>query len=460
MDYKLERSTSLLYLAFIILFALCMLFFIFRTVFSNHISNEFLEITDEQLEGYHIATSARRANFVSSEDTNLSMIIANTFAERAFLMLEGLDEFEREKVKQSISEKGSFLSDDVRGIKNDLINAKSYYIKSITNNPLSAKNHFKLGRFYSKLGLYEEAKSCFIKSENLDHRNAYHLFAVGDALVMIDEYKEGFRILRNAGELWDRMIEGSLRIAYRVEGNYNNLSRVIPDNEIGHFKLGIFLFGDGMLEEAVAEFEKALSLGPKNITTYRNLARAYLRLNRADEAIKLWQKGIEKNPQNADMYFGLASLYFRVGELNEAIEKLNIAIDIVKNEFDISPLIQYYKTLGLIYYKLERYEEAMKTAEDVINMDTRDSEAYYLMGRCFEAIESDSTKMLFAFKKAIEYSPGEFRYKKKLSDIYELYGLYDKAIEIWKVAGERKEFKERAEKQIFELQKRVRAQKY
>ena len=65
-----------------------------------------------------------------------------------------------------------------------------------------------------------------------------------------------------------------------------------PNNELGHFSLGKALFDAGSDADAVASFDRAISLKPDFSKAYALVARALLRLNRRDEAIAHLTKGV------------------------------------------------------------------------------------------------------------------------------------------------------------------------
>jgi Fe-S cluster biosynthesis and repair protein YggX len=64
-----------------------------------------------------------------------------------------------------------------------------------------------------------------------------------------------------------------------------------PENELGHYRLGMYLSDAGQHDEAVASYRRTLELSPQFSKVYQLLAASLLQLGRNDEAIATLKKG-------------------------------------------------------------------------------------------------------------------------------------------------------------------------
>ncbi len=60
-----------------------------------------------------------------------------------------------------------------------------------------------------------------------------------------------------------------------------------------HYNLGVFYYGKGMYEEAIAKFEKAIEIKPNNAKAHYNLAMGYYYRKTYSLAIKHCDRAIE-----------------------------------------------------------------------------------------------------------------------------------------------------------------------
>lgn len=73
-----------------------------------------------------------------------------------------------------------------------------------------------------------------------------------------------------------------------------------PDNELGHYRLGMLLMEAGQHDEAVQSFRRTLELSPQFSKVYHLLAQSLLATNHRDEAIRVLRQGFEVADQRGD----------------------------------------------------------------------------------------------------------------------------------------------------------------
>ncbi len=179
--------------------------------------------------------------------------------------------------------------------------------------------------------------------------------------------------------------------------------------------------------------ERLLTLEPDNIEIYRAFSELYLAQNNAAMALRQLQKGLLYNPDNVDLQFEvvallmqlkqdqeaittlgniltvdptntnafllLGELYSRQGALESAMESYAKVLQIKKEG---SP--ELFNSMGLLYMKLERLEDAKKAFKKALKMRSEYAEAYYNLG-VLSVMQNALAQAQTYFEKAIALRP-------------------------------------------------------
>ncbi len=99
-----------------------------------------------------------------------------------------------------------------------------------------------------------------------------------------------------------------------------------PDYAEAHDNLGAALSKKGRLDDAIAEYHRALELKPDYAEAHANLGVALYRKGRLDDAIDEFREALELNPDYANAHNSLGSVLEAKGQLDDAIVEYNDAI--------------------------------------------------------------------------------------------------------------------------------------
>ena len=137
-----------------------------------------------------------------------------------------------------------------------------------------------------------------------------------------------------------------------------------------HTLLGdIYLF-QGQHDEALIEWEKAVSLDPNNAEAYWFLGRAFLFSGQPDKAIPLLKKAMRLHPYYPWYYLApLARAYYHSGRYDDALGTVERILRICKE--GKCSLKWPYLYLSMIYVELGQIEEARAYMEKVLENDPR-----------------------------------------------------------------------------------------
>ena len=92
-----------------------------------------------------------------------------------------------------------------------------------------------------------------------------------------------------------------------------------------HYYAGVDLFGEGKLDEAITEYQKALEFDPKFTDVLHALAQAYFTKGDFDSSIATAHRIIEIDPDDVLAYTSISRAYQRKGMIREAEEAGNKA---------------------------------------------------------------------------------------------------------------------------------------
>ena len=120
-------------------------------------------------------------------------------------------------------------------------------------------------------------------------------------------------------------------------GNIETLWRTTlarnPGCWMAHNNLGIVLFEQGRLDEAIAHYRTTLLMQPDFWDADYNLGSALLGKGRVDEAILYCDKAVAKQPNDPDARVTLANALLRKGRIDDAIVHYQKAVAIRPNYF-------------------------------------------------------------------------------------------------------------------------------
>lgn len=167
-----------------------------------------------------------------------------------------------------------------------------------------------------------------------------------------------------------------------------------PNHALAHEALGLALYSQENYEEAEKHAQRAIELDPKLWKALNILGVIYDHEKLYSEALVQYQKAIAVKPDNGSLYNNLGLCYFFMGKYSRAIEAFRKAIKLQPASKRI------HNNLALVYAKLHNY----KMAQVAFRKGGDEAQAYNNLG-CIYLIQSEKTKALRAFEKAMENKP-------------------------------------------------------
>ena len=163
-----------------------------------------------------------------------------------------------------------------------------------------------------------------------------------------------------------------------------------------HMVAGLALRGDGIYDEALVEFSRALKLNPANAAIlYNHRARVYHYQNQMELAGDELEKGLALEPRHPLLRTSSGYQQMRLGNMVEAIESLESVIR------DDGSLRIAVPTLAMCYVATgDRARAAALLKDDTLAAAEADSEMAYRLASYF-AVEGDASEALHWLRRAI-----------------------------------------------------------
>ena len=147
---------------------------------------------------------------------------------------------------------------------------------------------------------------------------------------------------------------------------------------------GAELLKQGRLEEAIAEFQRAVELDPAYAAAHLNLAYAYERSGRVEEAIAGYRKALALDPNNLYGLNNLGVLYDRKGLYDEAIATLEKALGIDPANSAVRKNLENAKRNQAI---VREGEGRIAEAQKAVTARPRDPKAAYALARVYASLD-------------------------------------------------------------------------
>ena len=106
------------------------------------------------------------------------------------------------------------------------------------------------------------------------------------------------------------------------------LEKYPEGNAVAYSNHGLICEDSGQLENALADYSKAIEINPKYTKAYYNLGNVNVKLSHLDKAIVNYTKAIEIRPKFVQAYFNRGLAYGNLGRFDKALDDFNRVIEI------------------------------------------------------------------------------------------------------------------------------------
>ncbi len=276
------------------------------------------------------------------------------------------------------------------------------------------------------------------------------------ALLANPAFSQGYNNLGNAlvakGELQNAVASyrKALEIAPDNANVHNNLAVALLrqgkiDEAIGHYRqalkidsayaeaslnLGNALAMSGKLDEAIEQFRQALQNDPTFVPAHLSLGNTLAASGKLDQAVEHYRQALKIDPNHPNAHYSLGLALAGLGQMEEAIKELRRVLEL---ENSAGVRSQTYFSLGTIFAKQGRLDEAGNYFEEALKLNPGFARARHYMGRVLEA-RGDLNKAIDYYRQAVRSDPELAEAHQSLGQALAKQGRRDEAIEHYQIA--------------------------
>ena len=189
------------------------------------------------------------------------------------------------------------------------------------------------------------------------------------------------------------------------------------------------LIKDAKYDEAKILLTEITEAEPENTEAIRSMGLCNVNLNVLDEALSNFKHCIEKNPEDALALYYYGTILEMRNDLVGAKESFLKVIELREDYADA------YKSLSVIYLKLQENEKIIEFSEKLLSLAPDDYQAYYITGIANMALKRYDNAIEL-FQRAIEFNPIHAVLYNNLGTAYMSIQSIDQAIEAFEKAVE------------------------
>ena len=222
-------------------------------------------------------------------------------------------------------------------------------------------------------------------------------------------------------------IQGGDGALEKAETQFQRAIALQGDLLLAHFSLGGVYQQQGKYDAAIQEMETCIGLNPQYHLAYYKRGEIYLQQDRLDEASKSFRMLLGISPEWIYTYYGLGLVHLKREELNAAravFEK------VIRRNEEFAPA--YFK-LGQVLASENHFEEALKAYADAAKYQAYTAEVLYELGVIF-AQKGEPDGAIDLYRRAIAIAPDYAPAHLQLGDIYYVNNQHDLAIEHYRRA--------------------------
>jgi tetratricopeptide (TPR) repeat protein len=244
---------------------------------------------------------------------------------------------------------------------NEPASAQALLENAVRTPPESPEAHYDLGILLLSKNQYENAVREFGRAVQLDPAPAQYSMRLAEALILWKHYGTALEFLNAVKDRFAALPDYRYKVGLAYYGlhrfpdaiaQFDRIARDQPNLELVHFFLGNSYVAVGNLQQAVAEFRKAIALQPRNAVFYTAIAQALRKASDdTDEAIEDLEKALSLDGSDAQSKQELALCLEKKRNYGRAQELLE---QVIRQEPE---LVSAHVALARIYYRQRKKAE-------------------------------------------------------------------------------------------------------
>jgi tetratricopeptide (TPR) repeat protein len=256
------------------------------------------------------------------------------------------------------------------------------------------------------------------------------LVALAGTLRMFHSSDLAVRILRDGQYAYPRDFWLSQELGFQLHQDndpvgaaryYSVAVSIRPDSASAHNNLGLALADHKKLNEAIAEYGRAIQLDHKHTSAWSNRGNAYHGLKQYDKALADYSKAIELKADFAEAWSNRGSAYRDLKQYDRALADCSKAIELDPKD------AAGWTNRGATYAALRQHDKALADCSKAIEVDPTFAVAWNDRGLVYHDLRQYD-KALADYSKAIELKADYAKAWSNRGNAYRDLKQYDKAL--------------------------------
>lgn len=270
--------------------------------------------------------------------------------------------------------------------------------------------------YASDTASFERAEQQCHRAKTLDSSDSDVFLALGALYRYSGQYGKSRQELQAAIEQSPLSVQAYVELGLTLSesGEFDNAERMLraaveldPGYFRAHRELGNFLFARQRYAEAAGFFENRAKLTPGNAAAYNNVAAAYFMLNDFSRASDAWQKSLQLG-ETRSTYTNLGLSYYYLGRFADAVEMQEKAAAIAPRDHRIwGRLAESARFVdGMQAVSADAYAKAIEFAGERLGVNPRDWETVGLLA-LYLAHAGERERSLTTLGRGLALAPQE-----------------------------------------------------
>ena len=171
----------------------------------------------------------------------------------------------------------------------------------------------------------------------------------------------------------------------------------------------------GDINQAMAEFNRALELDPENVNVHNSLGVCYGVLGAYEKAVKIFQTAAELAPGELMPVYNIGLANLMIGDRETALQSFLTAVE--KDPHAFEPAFQ----VGRAYFENEKPKKARAFLEKAAGLNPENATVHRYLGLCYLDLKKDSAAVA-ALKKAVQLNPNDAQALSALGYLFDRLG--------------------------------------
>jgi tetratricopeptide (TPR) repeat protein len=267
--------------------------------------------------------------------------------------------------------------------------AKALPFPGVSETTEFGRNYLSYGSVFFERGYMEEAEHFLRLALRDDPSGAEALYGLGSVYLQQQKSTE-------ARDSFERAVRLQAHYPGTLPNAWNNL--------------GLLAAREGHTEEAIQDFQRALTMDPDHLIALQNLGNAYRQGKRWEDAKSVLLRALQLSPENPEANYGLGMVFAQLNDTQQAYEYLQKALA-ARPAYP-----EALNNLGILYLRTQRRDEAESSFKESIRVAPSFDQAYLNLARLY-AIEGDTQKARAVLLQLLKEHPGHAQAEKELEQL-------------------------------------------